>query len=133
MKPNVASQKRYDFHNSHLRRDARHLGDAENFDDIVSVIDSISPNVYMLSRSCVDGVATLQLANWDVVRRIRIGSFSGDERKDLAGLLESRGIEYRRTRYLALNADYSETVKSKFQRVAVPLYDVYKWICGKIC
>ncbi len=124
---NPEIQSIYELHTRHVPRDTKHLGDAEGLDDVVTAIEDTRPNVYMLTRDCTDGTPTLQLANWETVRRMRIGGFSETELQQMNELLVEQGIEYKKTRYLALNPDFSETLKCKVQTKLTFLCNIYFW------
>jgi hypothetical protein len=127
MRKNNYVQQIYDLHTRRLSRDVKHLGDAESLDDVANTIEFVKPNVYMLAKCCTDGVPTLQLANWDIVRRMRIDAFSETDRQQMNQLFNERGIEYRETGYLALNPDFSEGLKCKIQTKLKFLYELYHW------
>ena len=59
MRENKKVQELYKKHTQHIERDVSHLGDAENYNDVIDFISSFKPNVYMLARCCTDGVYTL--------------------------------------------------------------------------
>ncbi len=116
MRQNCKIQELYRAHTQRIACDTEHVGDAENARDVLDLADKINPNVYMLAKCCVDGETTLQLATWNTVRRVRLNLLSLAERKGIIKELESRGIEYRRTSYLPLNPDFTETTKCKIQK-----------------
>jgi len=116
MRPNRKIQELYRAHTEHIPRDTEHVGEAESVQDVLSLMGRVKPNVYMLAKCCVDGEPTLQLATWDVTRRVRLNLLSAAEREKVIKELESRGIEYRRTSYLPLNPDFTETTKCKIQK-----------------
>jgi len=122
---NSIVQKKYHNHTYHLKRDTLHLGDAENISNILEIVSVIKPNVYMLAECCVDRTPTLQLATYRIVRRMRLGLISQNDRLKLIKILEKKDIEYRRTSFLALNSDFSETIKCKFQKHFVFLYEIF--------
>ena len=129
---NPEVQHRYELHTKYLSRDIMHLGDAEGLEDVIEVIEKIHPNVYMLARCCSDGAPTLQLANWETVRRMRIGGFSESELQEMNELLAERGIGYKKTKYYALKPDFSETFSCKIQRILKPLYAIDFWFSQKL-
>lgn len=125
MKPNPLAEQKYARHVKHLDRDAIYLGEAENLDEITRVVEEIKPNVYMLAKSCVDRTPTLQLANWQIVRRMSLGSLSSEDKSKLVDLLASKGIQYKKTRYLALNPDFTETEECRHQERFGRIYSAY--------
>ena len=125
---NPKVQHIYEMHTRHISRDAKHLGDADGLDDVVKIMEDIHPQVYMLARCCTDGTPTLQLANWDIVRRMRIGRFSETERQQMNDLLNIHGIIYKKTSYLAMNPDFSDTIKGNIQSRLKFIYNMGFWI-----
>lgn len=131
MRSNKKVQEIYKIHTQHISRDVKHLGEAENEQDILNIVKEIKPNVYMLSSCCVDGEPTLQIANYQKVRRIRLNLFSSVERKSIINQLENNGIEYRMTSYLPLNRDFIETLRCKIQK-CLPYWVLNIWFKLKI-
>lgn len=127
MKENPEVQHIYELHTRHIPRDIKHLGDAEGLNDVIATMDAIHPNVYMLSRCCTDRTPTLQLANWNTVRRMRIGGFSETERQQMNELLSQKGIKYKKTSYLAMNPDFSNTLKGSIQARLKFIHTITFW------
>ena len=123
MRPNIKVQELYRIHTEHIPSDTKHLGEAESIQDILSIVEKIQPNVYMLAKCCTDGKPTLQLATWKMTRRVRLNLLSITERSAIIQTLENKGIQYRRTSYLPLNPDFTETTKCMIQQQLKPLYN----------
>lgn len=120
---NKKVQELYDIHTRHIPRDTKHLWEAENLDDILDIIKLIKPNVYMLVKCCTDWELTLQLATFEIVRRVRLNLLSIIDCNEIINILENVWIEYRKTSYLCLNSDFSETFKCKIQKRMKILYN----------
>ena len=115
MKNNKIVQELFEVHTRHIPRQTIHLGDAENWRDIMNVKNKINAKLYMLSKCCTDGTPTLQLRNSRKIRRIRLGNFSKNELDEIIRKLDKSGLKYCETRYLALNPDFSRTKRCIFQ------------------
>lgn len=122
MKQNSTIQKIFENHTKHIPRETIHLGDAETWKDILKAKKEIKAKTYMLSKCCIDNIPTLQLATKKKVRRMRLGMFSDKEKREIIAKLEKIGLKYRETSYLALNPDFTETKRCKFQKKILFLY-----------
>ncbi|MBI1935837.1 hypothetical protein HYS31_05340 [Candidatus Woesearchaeota archaeon] len=131
MKPNPKVQRLYELHTKHLDRDARHLGDAENLQELIEYTERNKPAAYMLAKCCTDGTPTLQLAyrpatagSKITVRRVRLGMLSDQERLKLVQILERESVPFRQTSYLSLNSDFTETESCRKQERLSLYYQV---------
>ncbi len=109
MRPNPFVQNIYRIHTKHIPKEAIHLGDAESLDDVVVVAEEISAQKFSLAKCCTDGSPTLQLANGNRVRRMRLSLLNDSQRSDAVKYLQQNGVYYKQTSYLPLNIDFSET------------------------
>ncbi len=123
MRSNVKIQELYRIHTKHIPRDTEHLGEAESIQDVLDIVEKIQPNVYMLAKCCIDDKPTLQLATWKIIRRIRLNLLSITECSTVVQILEDKGIQYKRTSYLSLNPDFTETTKCIIQQRLKLLYN----------
>ena len=117
MLPNKKAKEAYELHARNARGDRQHLGNAENIDEIIQVIENISPRSYTLVASCVDWAPTLKLKAPGITRRINLSHLSDEEKHKLVEILDEREITHKPVDFFNINPDYSVPLRTRMQKV----------------
>lgn len=126
MLPNKKAKEAYELHAKNAKGDRQHLGNAENIEEIIKVIENISPRSYTLVASCVDWAPTLKIKAPGLTRRINLSLLSDQEKHRLVEILDEREIPYKPVDFFNINPDFSVPLSTRMQKsisYVIKLYD----------